>query len=101
MKQSEIVKKALLEYNRYSFLCNIVQHFETKSGMKLPDLNKDLNKSLEDVLKGKYTLSGLLRDTNKKYAGYEKRYGWTSNACYKMRLEFWQAFIVELEAKGL
>lgn len=47
------------------------------------------------------TLGVYLKLTNRKYRNYNKRYGFYSNACFKMRLEWFENHIKELELKGL
>lgn len=97
MKASELLEMALKNYKVCSFMCHELEAISTGAEFKF------LHVKIHDLLAphGTIVLHNLLRHTSKKYEGYNKRYGHNCQACYKMRVVFWQDMIAELKAEGL
>lgn len=102
MKASELLSKALENYKINSFMCHELDYLEAQ-GEGRSEAHLYLHNKIHNLLAPHSTivLHNLLRYTNKKYEGYNTRYGHNCKACYKMRVAFWQDMIAELKAEGL
>jgi hypothetical protein len=101
MKASELLEMALKNYTNDSYMCHEIDHL--KDALSACPAAEYLRNKIQRVLNPHATivLHNLLCKTNKRYKSYDKRYGFYSNACYKMRVVFWQDMIAELKAEGL
>jgi len=102
MKASELLTLGLENYKIGSFMCHELDYLEAQ-GEGRSDAHLYLHYKIQGLLAPHDTivLHNLLRYTNKKYEGYNKRYGHNCQACYKMRVAFWRDMIVELKEQGL
>ena len=102
MKTSEVLKAALLFYRNPSFMCNVVGDMEGQVGSPVtPAIVVQVERAIHRRLDGLVTLDGYLKDTDLAYRAIRGEVGdWRDGRLHEIRVAFWYAFIVELEAKG-
>lgn len=103
MKASELLKAALANYKNDSYMCHELDKFQKEGTTETLNSLVLLDNKIQSLLYPHRTivLHNLLMSTSNKYNAYYFRYGFDSDACYKMRVAFWQDMIVELESQGL
>jgi hypothetical protein len=125
MKASEIIRFALANHyvqsqtfelaaSKSIFMCHAID-IATKLLFPEQDWQDDLNMAAEvhetfmPIIRaggtgsayGTSCLTVFLSSTNKKYAGYRRRWSDNCNACFKIRVQWWNDHIAMLESKGL
>lgn len=105
MKHSQAIKEGLLFYGKDDFMCHVLSKMSRQINSPITDKQAtDLKKLIHARMEFKYTLNCYLRHTSELYSAFHEAdipRGWMQPEPFAMRVAFWNAFIVELEAKGL
>lgn len=113
MKASQVIRLALdtkyapkyyyggayRKHEKHEFMCHAIKALADDHDFDPYEVMSTFQPILENH--NTNVIDYVLIATNKKYAAYKKRWSWNCNACFKIRVAFWEEHIKMLESKGL
>lgn len=104
MKESELLKAALREYQPHEFMCDVIEDVAKRTKgthAAAAGLKARIHAILET--QDTITLMNYLRYTNPVYEALYDDYGENHHCeqCYNMRVSWWRDMVAQLEREGL